>query len=90
VTIGFYAEDSMDINTECCWVTKSRNSGGNLGLNDHPWSGISTGKKSMRSFKKIKFLKSLKGIINNTGLRLMRVSQRTFVLNGCCVSIHLE
>jgi len=33
-------EDAVDIGTACHWVIKTRNSGGNLDLDDPPQSGI--------------------------------------------------
>jgi hypothetical protein len=37
--LAFYREDTVDTNTVCCWVIKSRDSAKNLDLNDQPWSG---------------------------------------------------
>jgi transposase len=37
--MAFYAEDTVDASTVRHWVTKSRDSGGNLYLNDQPQSG---------------------------------------------------
>jgi hypothetical protein len=37
--LAFYCnKDTVDITTVCHWVSKSRESGGNLGLNDPPRS----------------------------------------------------
>ena len=35
----FFGENTMEINTVHCWAIKSRDSGGNLNLNDQPLPG---------------------------------------------------
>jgi hypothetical protein len=39
--LAFHVEDTVDVSTLRRWVIKSRDSGGNLVLNDHPRSGRS-------------------------------------------------
>jgi hypothetical protein len=33
--LAFYDEDTVDVSVGHCWVSKSKNSGRNLDLNDH-------------------------------------------------------
>jgi len=37
--LAFYGEDIVDISSACQWARKSRDSGGNVDLNDQPCSG---------------------------------------------------